>query len=66
MGKTREIVCIYYLCEHNCNLGKDAVFRGLCQTCSNYVPKRGMMPARSDKRREKLEKIKRREMRGDY
>ena len=57
MAKTREIACIHYKCEHNCDLGKDATFRNLCQTCPFYIKLPGGKPARIDLRRKKLDKI---------
>lgn len=57
MAKTREIACIHYKCEHNCDLGKDACFRGLCQTCPTYKKLPGGKPARVDNRRKKMDKI---------
>ena len=59
--KDREIACIHYQCEGSCKLGKDATFRGHCQTCKNYSPQRGGKPARIDKRKRKLDKIMRKE-----
>lgn len=61
MAKTREIACIHYVCNGNCDLGKDAEFYGLCQTCPTYKAKPGGRPARVDNRKKKLEKIRRRE-----
>ena len=61
MAKTREIPCIHYVCAHQCDLGKDAEFYGLCQTCPTYTKKKGAKPARVDNRRRKLEKIQRKE-----
>lgn len=61
MAKTREIPCIHYVCHGNCDLGKDAEFYGLCQTCPTYKAKRGAAPARVDNRRKKLEKIRKRD-----
>ena len=40
MAKGREIQCIYYICEGNCDLGKAGTFRKLCQTCPVYKKKR--------------------------
>ena len=65
MAKTREIVCINYICAHKCKLGKDADFYGLCQTCNKYYPLKGAKPARTDNRKRKLEKIKKRDLK-DY
>lgn len=61
MGKTREIICIHYINKGNCDLGKDAEFYGLCQTCPQYKKKSGAKPARIDNRRKKLDKIIKRE-----
>lgn len=61
MAKTREIPCIHYQCAHSCDLGKDAVFYGLCQTCPQYKKKPGAKPARVDNRKKKMEKINKRE-----
>ena len=61
MAKDREITCIHYIHEHNCDLGKDACFRGLCQTCPTWKPKKGSLPARKDTRRRKLDKIDKKE-----
>jgi hypothetical protein len=61
MAKGREIQCLHYICEHQCDLGKDAVFRKLCQTCSGYKKKPGAKPRRTDTRKQKLERIMRKE-----
>lgn len=57
MAKTREIACQHYKCEKNCDLGKEAEFYGLCQTCPTYKKLAGGKPARVDTRRKKLDKI---------
>lgn len=61
MSKTREIQCIHYVCEGNCDLGKDGTFRKHCQTCKTYKKKPGGKPARTDNRRHKLDKIQKKE-----
>ena len=48
MAKTREIQCIHYICEGNCDLGKEGTFRHQCQTCKTYKKKPGGKPARTD------------------
>ena len=63
--KDREIACVHYIAENNCDLGKDATFRGHCQTCPTYKKMRGGRPARTDNRKRKLDKISRKELR-DY
>ena len=61
MAKTREIQCIHYVCEGNCDLGKEGTFRKKCQTCKTYSAKRGARPARVDRRRTLKERIDRKE-----
>lgn len=61
MSKTLEIVCIHYVNKGTCDLGKDAEFYGLCQTCRNYRKKPGAKPARIDTRKNKLDKVNKRE-----
>ena len=61
--KDREIACQYYKYEGCCAKGREGTFRGACQTCDKYNPKRGSKPARTDNRRKKLERIERREQR---
>ena len=65
MSKTREIQCIHYVCEGTCDLGKDGTFRHQCQTCKTYKKKPHALPARTDNRRHKLERIRRREQTRD-
>ena len=59
--RDREIACAYYRAEGVCDLGKDSTFRGHCQTCSSYSPLRHGRPARTDNRRQKAERIMRKE-----
>lgn len=61
MSKTRELACIHYVHEGNCDLDRKAKFYGLCQTCPTYKAKPGSKPARTDNRRQKLEKIYKKE-----
>ena len=61
MAKTREVACIHYVNEGNCDLRKDGTFRGHCQTCKTYSPIPGGKPARTDTRRQRAERGRRRE-----
>lgn len=61
MAKTREVVCLHYISKGNCDLGKNAEFYGLCQTCPSYKKKPGSKPARVDNRKKKLDKILKKE-----
>lgn len=47
--------------EGNCGLGKEGTFRHKCQTCKTYKKKPGALPARTDNRKKKLERIRRKE-----
>ena len=59
--KDREIVCESYFCEGNCSKGREGTFRKACQTCSKYRPIRGGKLARTDNRKQKLDRIMRKE-----
>lgn len=61
MGKTREIACIHYKAEHDCDLGKEGTFYKQCQICRTYKKLPGGKPARTDNRRQKQERIIRKE-----
>ena len=61
MAKERGIACIHYKDEGICDLGKDATFRGHCQICPSYKKKPGGKPARTDNRRQKMDRIMRKE-----
>ena len=45
----------------NCDLGKEGTFRKHCQTCKTYKKKPGGKPARTDNRRQKMERIMKKE-----
>ena len=66
MAKTREYQCIHYLNEGNCDLGRKGEFYGSCQTCSAYKRKPHSRPNRKDTRRERLERISRKEKGNGY
>ena len=63
VAKTREIACQHYKYEGCCDLGKKAEFRGHCQVCPSYSALKGGRPARLDKRRQKKDKIYKKESR---
>lgn len=62
MAKVREIACIHYKYHGCCDLGKNADFYGHCQTCPTYSAKKGGRPARVDRRKQKQEKINKKEL----
>ena len=57
MAKDREIACIHYVCERNCDLGKEGTFRKQCQICKTYKAVKGGKAARPNLKREKNEKF---------
>lgn len=61
MAKTREIQCIHYRAEGDCDLGKDGTFYKHCQICPTYKKKPGGKPARIDNRRQREERRMRKE-----
>lgn len=61
MAKTREIVCTHYICAHQCKLGKNAEFYGLCQTCPSYEKKIGAKPNRVNTKKKKIEQIRKKD-----
>ena len=63
MAKTREVACIHYCFEGNCDLGKEGTFRRHCQTCKTYKAVKGGKPARTDTRGKRIERAERRERR---
>lgn len=63
MSRTREIACKFYICENNCSKGREGTFKKKCQTCDKYVPLPGGKPNRTDRRRQKMEKIIKKETR---
>ena len=54
--RDREIACESYVCEGTCKKGREATFRKYCQTCKEYRPLPGGIPARKNLKKEKLAK----------
>lgn len=61
MAKTREKFSVFITFVRDCDLGKEGTFRHQCQTCKTYKKKPGGKPARTDNRRQKLDRIQRKE-----
>lgn len=59
--KDRELRCIHYKFEGGCDIGKEGTFNHACQKCQKYVPLKGSTPRRTDNRRQKMERINRKE-----
>ena len=63
MAKTRERQCEFYICEGQCSKGREGTFLKQCQICNRYRAKAGAAPRRTDNRKQKMDKIQKREMR---
>ena len=63
MARTRERQCEFYICEGQCSKGREGTFLKQCQTCNKYRAKAGAAPRRNDNRKQKMNKIQKREMR---
>ena len=63
MARTRERQCEFYICEGQCSKGREGTFLKQCQTCNQYRVKAGAVPRRTDNRKQKMNKIQKREMR---
>ena len=61
MARDRERACIYYVCENECLKGHDGTFRDTCQICKDYVSSKKGRVKRGDYRKEKREKIYKKE-----
>lgn len=61
MARDREIACIHYRAEGVCDLGKEGTFRKHCQICKTYSSLRHGRPARVDTRKQREERIRRKE-----
>lgn len=62
MGSEREVACIYYKWEGECEKGREGTFRKACQTCKKYKAKKGSLPVRQNLKRQKIEKIREHDM----
>lgn len=61
MARDREIACIHYISEGECDLNKEGTFRKQCQKCRQYRKLPGGKPARTDSRRQRQERRMRKE-----
>lgn len=59
--KDRNKICIYYERAGKCSKGKGCTIFGEMQKCGLYKPDLNSKPLRVDKRKSKMEKIKRKE-----
>ena len=42
MAKFRETPCKFYVCKGECQKGKEAEYKGICQHCTKYEPRAKM------------------------
>ena len=57
--KDRETPCLYYICEGQCEKGRDETHKEYCQKCGKYYPREKVRHL--NKKKEKLNKIRRNE-----
>ena len=60
MAKDRITPCLYYICNGECEKGRDADHKGYCGKCSLYKPRARVRHL--NKKKQKLEKIKKNEI----
>ena len=58
----REVACVYYVYEGECLKGKEGTFKKACQICKKYKPKKGGAAARGNLKKQKIAKIKERDI----
>ena len=59
MARDRETICKFYVCEHECEKGRDAEHNGYCQRCDKYEPRAHIKHL--NQKKQKLNKIRERE-----
>lgn len=64
MAKDRETPCLYYICANQCKKEREAEHNGYCQRCDKYVPRAKVRHI--NKKKEKLDKIRRSEKYDNY
>lgn len=60
--KDRNLLCEYYICAGQCKKGKVCYAQKEMQHCSLYIPNKQSQPLRTDKRKQKKEKILKKEL----
>lgn len=63
MAKDRIEPCKYYICAGQCEKGKEADYKGVCQKCKKYEPR--ARRKHKNRKKEKLRKIKDKEWRNE-
>ena len=59
MAKDRETPCKSYVCEGNCEKGREGTHNSYCQRCDKYVPRAKVKHINLKK--QKLDKIRKNE-----
>ena len=60
MAKDRQTPCVSYICKGECSKGREADHAGYCQHCDKYKPRARVRYL--NKKKQKLEKIRKKEM----
>lgn len=58
--KDRQTPCKFYICEHECEKGRDAEHKNYCQKCDKYRPRARVRHL--NRKKQKLQKIREKEM----
>lgn len=61
--KDRNLLCVYYERANKCSKGKGCTIWKEMQSCGLYKPDYNSKPLRADKRKQKKEKIEKKEFR---
>jgi hypothetical protein len=59
MAKDRETPCKFYVCEENCEKGREGTHNSYCQHCKLYTPRAKVKHINLKK--QKLDKIRKKE-----
>lgn len=59
MARDRETICKFYICEHECEKGRDAEHNGYCQRCKLY--KARCHEHHANKKKTELDKVNQKE-----
>lgn len=59
MAKDRETPCKFYVCEENCEKGREGTHNSYCQKCDLYYPRAKVKHINLKK--QKLDKIRKKE-----
>lgn len=61
MAKERNVACIFYKAETHCRKNREGTFYHYCQKCNLYNPIKGGKPARTNNKKQKLDRVRQKE-----